>query len=758
MAVLFFQGFESGLGSPNISGPGTNDSIQTSVVRTGAYALRCNPNGAAQTGFYTYGKFNAITNVMANIDLAEIFFSFYFRYATRPGAGQEHIARVLNMLGGAPLTITLRSDGKLEFWPATGPDLIGTTVLAANTWYLFEVRNLISAVGQQQMKINGVVEFTVNGNTGVSNNRDVLLGKSGNTSGQAIDVFYDDLCIVDAATGYPGGVQVLDLRPIDNGTFSDWSTGTGASDYQEVNDTPIDSSGANADYIRNSGAVINQVSTFLHTDVADLPILGPIRAVMPYTYCRVDTAGVPATQIRFRVNGTNFDTGAFGHSAGSYTPQFMVYGTDPSTSLNWTRAHMHDLQAGPKDPTAVSTRCAGVGISVLFAPGISTTLSMQDWEFGSILGNFMLANTNLANVSYQTAVVRSGTYAFRSNPAGAAIGWIGWGRIGDPTVDTSALTNRGLASYAGNPTSVFIRTYFQWLTKPAANNEEIMAITFNDTGNNATIIVTLRSDQRLQVFDSAGVSVGIGATVLASGTWYRIEFNGNKGVAAPFELRIDGVTELSGVANQTALDMALTVLGKRANRNGQSVDFYYDDFITDSSDWPGPGRILNLKPTANGTFTEWSAGTGASGFAEIDEIPVDDDTSYIAVVTAVPKTSTFFYTPAGVSGVVKAIQPWCSWRTTGGGGDCRIRVISGVTTDDSVVTRTGAAYRANYNLYNINPNTGLPWTKPQITLAQMGPRTAVNDSHRCTGAGIFVAFDDEAGGGAILLPVLGAGR
>lgn len=390
-------------------------------------------------------------------------------------------------------------------------------------------------------------------------------------------------------------------------------------------------------------------------------------------------------------------------------------------------------------------------------------LTICDWEFGAILGSFMIENSNLANVAYQTATVRSGLYALQVNPVGGAIGWISWGKLGDPTITSSALTNRNYNSSGSPvPTSLFVRTYFQWLTKPAANDEEIMRVSVS-TGAPA-LRVLLKSTGALEILDSTGASLGIGATILASGTWYRLELNANQGVASAFELRIDGVTELAGIANGTANNLALAILGKFTNRNGQTINVFYDDFVVDDAVWPGPGSVVNLRPDANGTFAQWTAGTGPSDFTQIDEIPVDNDTTYIASPAGggAPEISTFNMQSCAsqsIFGGIKAIQPWISWRRTVGiFASGRFRLISGATTNDSVLTNVVNAYRANYNIFNLDPNTGLPWTVAALNAVQHGPWT--NDtavSSRCTGIGIFVDFDDTILGSRPLLPLLGAG-
>src|SRR5688500_3220945 len=88
MALLRVCGFESGA-SGEIQTLGGTSSIQTTVKRTGSYALRCNPTTTA-TGYINIGKPTA-AGIQGNYANLTLYTGFAFRAATLPAANSEEI-------------------------------------------------------------------------------------------------------------------------------------------------------------------------------------------------------------------------------------------------------------------------------------------------------------------------------------------------------------------------------------------------------------------------------------------------------------------------------------------------------------------------------------------------------------------------------------------------------------------------------------------------------------------------------------------
>lgn len=379
-------------------------------------------------------------------------------------------------------------------------------------------------------------------------------------------------------------------------------------------------------------------------------------------------------------------------------------------------------------------------------------------ERGAGSGYFGLGDVT-GTAAFQNSVVRSGAYAFQSNPVGGATGWLYASQLNFNAVRQGMVRNY---TESGPTNGIFIRFYFNWATKPAANDEEIYRT--NNSSNVPVLRLLLKSNATLELLDRTGASLGTTAA-LTSGTWYCIEINCNKGAAAAFELRIDGVTILSGTADQGTVDLGATFFGKFSNRNGQTINVYYDDILQRNDTWCGPGRIVNLRPDANGTFSAWTAGTGASDYQEIDEIPPDDDTSYIANTAVANTSSTFNMQSAsalGVSGTIQAVAPWLTLRDiVAGGPRTAFRLKSGGTTTGDLLAMTTSGVSTGYlsfmDIIPLDPNTGLPWTIAAINALEVGVVNINANITRVTNIGLLVIFNDEDGNRVPLLPVLGAG-
>lgn len=284
-------------------------------------------------------------------------------------------------------------------------------------------------------------------------------------------------------------------------------------------------------------------------------------------------------------------------------------------------------------------------------------VNISGWETGSVSGtNFEGTSAATGTASVVTSPVRSGQYALRINPTTTGLGYNSFARIA--------------ANGTNNPTSIniatcYFRFYFRYATKPASNSEEICYI--NDTAPAPKLMLRINSSGQLMAFDNTGTNqIGsTGSTVLMQDTWYLIEISVGTGTSAAFEVRLaaddgsESVTEISGTGNLTTLNNSAISLGKRNDRNGNSVDFYYDDLSISDSDFPGPGRVARLDPISDSADV-WTTGT----FANIDDFSSqagnDGDTTYITTSTNTDAHIPNFTSnaDAGITGVINAVKSY----------------------------------------------------------------------------------------------------
>jgi hypothetical protein len=191
----------------------------------------------------------------------------------------------------------------------------------------------------------------------------LLLGKPTDVSGQSIDFFYDDFSLDDAA--YPEEGKIVRLVPNANGSTMAWTTGTGSSNYLEVDDVPM----GTASYVKNTGAA-NEVALFDLTDSATAGISGTIHAIRPEIQARLDATGTSAFSLRTRSGTTNTDLATVALTTGG-TYLSTIYALDPDTAAAWTTSGIDALEVGGIEANAVSTRLQDVHVYVEYTEAVT---------------------------------------------------------------------------------------------------------------------------------------------------------------------------------------------------------------------------------------------------------------------------------------------------------------------------------------------------------------------------------------------------
>ena len=171
--------------------------------------------------------------------------------------------------------------------------------------------------------------------------------------------------------------------------------------------------------------------------------------------------------------------------------------------------------------------------------------SATGWENGT--SESFQDGTGSGTRSVQSSVVKTGTYAFRVNPVGGGSGALA---IGCP----NAVGNVAISC---NVADAYIGFHYRVDTLPASGYIVFAKPLNTGTGAGAMLHLRQNSDGTLAVADSGNTLKGTSATALSTGTWYWIEINTKPGGAAAYSLRINGVTEISGTANQGGSNFGL---------------------------------------------------------------------------------------------------------------------------------------------------------------------------------------------------------
>lgn len=328
-----------------------------------------------------------------------------------------------------------------------------------------------------------------------------------------------------------------------------------------------------------------------------------------------------------------------------------------------------------------------------------------------------------AAITLDTTNQRSGAGCLRINPTTTQNAFI----------SMNALASTGAVT-AASVTNSYVQFWFQWQTLPASNSEEIFVVRAAAADK---LSIRIDSSGILLLYNAAGTLVGTGTTVLSTSTWYKIEIScGSSATVGAYELKISGSSELSGTTNTSASVATNWYIGKVTNRNGNTVNFYYDDFVvSDSAFLSGDISILPMIPDADGSTMTWNLGTGASNYTQVNETPLSTADYVRSPTTGSPNIALFNLdstATSGISGTIYAFKASIAVaENTSVTSANLIRIRSNVTNSDSGTRNTSTTFSGTYRILETDPNTGTAWTTTGLDAVQIGSVENNAISERC---------------------------
>lgn len=246
-------------------------------------------------------------------------------------------------------------------------------------------------------------------------------------------------------------------------------------------------------------------------------------------------------------------------------------------------------------------------------------------------------------------------------------------------------------------------------------------------GGTLQVVLCLTSGRQIEVRTSAGV-LATGTQVLADGTWYCLEVHVlTDDSAGIVQVKVDGVDDidLSGADTQSAASPGIDRLqfGGDASLNG--AFFYLDDVaVNDTSGaenngWPGRGGIYLAVAEGAGEYSEFTPSAGGN-WECVDEVPSDDDTSYVESDTLGHRD---LYTTGGITpvdGTISAVQLCHRAKLADVGiGNLRPLVRHGGVDYVGPDKAVDANYRFIEHILPLAPD-GAAWTVADVNALQIG--------------------------------------
>lgn len=281
----------------------------------------------------------------------------------------------------------------------------------------------------------------------------------------------------------------------------------------------------------------------------------------------------------------------------------------------------------------------------------------QYWFAGFDTGDASECQSTSGTVSFVTSPVAgtNSTYSLRSNPTTTNVGWAAMtGRTGSGTTSASLV-----AASNSDGLSTFFKFDFRIGLLPAVSE------VFASFASSLELRITAAG--LIELYNNVPTLLATGVTTLTTGVWYRVEIKvtTTSGFSAVMTVRVDGVNQF-----QTSVDLssgATPRLGKVVDRNGGSVDFYYDDFVFKSesfgipgASWIGDAECYLLLPTANGTDQTWSIGAGSgSHYQVVDEVPPSSADYLLSTLVNLDKETESLANTTGtpITDYIASVQP-----------------------------------------------------------------------------------------------------
>lgn len=382
MARLWQSGFElnsttTDVEFSNITGAGT--TIQTTTVRTGTYALRCNPSAA--TGFVRYHVFTSNQSIVA-------YQRVYMRIATLPGANTT-IMRFLDVANSPCAQIRITSTGTLILLDAAG-NAVGSasSVLSTGQWYRIEL-------GLDASTNPGTVEAKIDGTSFASGNNSaqapwgrVLVGP---VVSATMDAYFDDWAVNDssgsAQNSWCGDGHILHLAPNGDGDAHGWNNTSNAAgsstNWQLVDEVPPNDT---TDLVQTGTANTEDMYALTDSGIGAGDTVNVVMVGLRLRNNTADTIAAVKAQIKKGGGGTIAQGSAivpnsttFGTNASAQPRNYtLITYLDPDGSA-WTQSTLDTAQAGIKLTTAGTNRIqvTSVWVSVDYTASSGTNATVN---------------------------------------------------------------------------------------------------------------------------------------------------------------------------------------------------------------------------------------------------------------------------------------------------------------------------------------------------------------------------------------------
>lgn len=304
-----------------------------------------------------------------------------------------------------------------------------------------------------------------------------------------------------------------------------------------------------------------------------------------------------------------------------------------------------------------------------------------------------------------------------------------WKRTGAYSLRFDSATDYGDWVLAGNPVEIYGRVGLLFPSGTLPSNTRLWWLLDSD----GAIQLSFRLNVVTMVLEVYKAAILLGSTpALNFDTWYCVEFRALiDDVNGVLQVKVDGIQYIN-FAGDTQDQVDAEVGAVRYGHLQPSYyppSMYMDDLaINDTAGgvndtWIGRGGIYMVKPQdATGTYDEFTPTPAVDNYANVDEIPPDDDVSYVESNVVDIRDAYTMTNLVPVAGTISAVKWLCRAKlaAAGIGGVKYLMVQAGVdyTGADKVLD---ASYRNVEEILDVSPSTAA-WTVAIVNAIEAGQK------------------------------------
>jgi hypothetical protein len=317
-----------------------------------------------------------------------------------------------------------------------------------------------------------------------------------------------------------------------------------------------------------------------------------------------------------------------------------------------------------------------------------------------------------------------------------------WTYVGVGDSLSSAHIRSGLVSWSANSLgqtpsmkqiAPLTELYLRFAYYTASNAQEIFAFGHTPTEKMCSINAIGSIGIGIVLFDAGGnpTEVARGTTPISLNEWHLVEIHiGVANVGGIVEVRIDGVLDVTFTGDTftaSSADIVYLMFGDNATE-------YFDDLALNDlaggvdDSWCGDGRIILLRPNANGDLSQLTGSDAnqVDNYLLVDDIPADGDTTYVEGAT-VDEKDLYNLSPSNLANVT-IFRVYAEARakdTVAAGGLISLVVKTHAVEYAGPDVELLSVYNKRIfgTEYLVNPQTGLAWTVAELDALQVGPKT-----------------------------------